>query len=164
MSIKTEYKCNACNYSCGNRKSSYLSHLKSKKHIEKSNGDNISVDSDITDSNDNNPSQHHHEPRQNNDVQLYFILQEITLLKSQNLLFQNEINNLKCNISSLETKLQIFQNNEIQNIKFAQQIQQIQQIQQATKYIPPPQPQSQPQSEQQTLPKRRKRINIKKKL
>ena len=157
MSIKTEYKCNACNYSCGNRKSSYLSHLKSKKHIEKSNGDNISVDSDITDSNDNNPSQHHHEPRQNNDVQLYFILQEITLLKSQNLLFQNEINNLKCNISSLETKLQIFQNNKIQNISFAQQIQQ---IQQSTQYIPQPQtqpqPQSQPQSEQQTLPKRKK--------
>ena len=78
MSIKTEHKCIACNYSTS-KKSRYLNHLKSKKHINKSN-DTSSVDNDITDSTGNDNPPHHHDPHiGNNNISLYFILQKITL-------------------------------------------------------------------------------------
>ena len=35
----TEYKCELCNYVCGNKKFNFDKHLKSKKHLKKINGE-----------------------------------------------------------------------------------------------------------------------------
>ncbi len=108
--------------------------------MNKVNGDDISVSSDITETTEygvmsslSQPSRNPKPkpiPKQlppqptniNNDFQIQFILQELTLLKSQNLIYQNEISNLKSQVSSLETKILILNNNEIQTIKTTQQI------------------------------------------
>ena len=42
-----KHNCEMCHYVTP-KKSSYLNHLNSKKHLEKLNGDNMSVTSDIT--------------------------------------------------------------------------------------------------------------------
>ena len=46
----TEYKCDICDYICGNKKSSFDKHLKLKKHLKKINGedDTSSIASDMT--------------------------------------------------------------------------------------------------------------------
>ena len=142
-----EYKCELCNYNCGNKKSSYIKHLQSKKHLKRLDGDDSSVTSEMTETTEYNS---HHDlalqpapqskpqtrtpnnptiPTSMNDFQLNIILQEINLLKSQNLIYQNEISSLKSQVSLLETKILILNNNEIQSIKTAQQIQSMTQSQ-----------------------------------
>ena len=130
-----EHKCEMCNYMTP-KKSSYMNHLNSKKHLKKINNDNMSVTSDMTETTDYCiesvearqpvpqplPQPLPQQTYTNNDFQIQHILQEITLLKSQNLIYQNEISNLKSQVSSLEMKLHIFNNNEIQAIKTAQQM------------------------------------------
>ena len=131
-----------CNYISGNKKSHYIRHLKSKKHLKQENDDDISVKSDITETTNFHSSNHDHIPQHqpvqqslptvsqlNNNFQLNMILQDITLLKSQNLIYQNEISNLKSQVSLLESKILILNNNEIQSIKTNQQIQSILQSQ-----------------------------------
>ena len=151
----TEYKCDLCNYVCGNKKSHYDRHLNSKKHLNKVNGDDMSVSSDITETTEygvmSSLSQPSRNPKPkptpkrlppqstntNNDFQIQFILQELTLLKSQNLIYQTEISNLKPQVSSLETKILILNNNEIQTIKTTQQIHTITPNYQPMYSIPP---------------------------
>ena len=136
------YICELCNYNCGSKKSSYIKHLQSKKHLKQENDVDISVKSDITETTNFHSSNHDHisqpQPVQqslptvsqlNNNFQLNMILQDITLLKSQNLIYQNEISNLKSQVSLLESKILILNNNEIQSIKTNQQIQSILQSQ-----------------------------------
>jgi len=141
-----EHNCKMCNYTTI-KKSSYKNHLNSKKHLKKINDDNNSVSSDMTETTDycidsSVPSrklvpQPLPQPTNTiNDFQIQHILQEITLLKSQNLIYQNEISTLKTQLSSLEMKIHILNNNEIQALKACQQINtivpNIQQIQTVT--------------------------------
>ena len=143
----TEYKCELCNFNCGSKKSSYIKHLQSRKHLKRLDGDDGSVTSEMTETTE---YQSHNDlalltapqskpqtptpsspiiPTTNNDFQLNMILQEINFLKSQNLIYQNEISNLKSQVSLLETKIFILNNNEIQAIKTTQQIQNMTQSQ-----------------------------------
>jgi hypothetical protein len=68
-------------------------------------------------------------PTSMNDFQFNMILQEINLLKSQNFIYQNEISSLKTQMTILETKILILNNNDILSIKTAQQIQSMTQSQ-----------------------------------
>jgi hypothetical protein len=138
-----QYKCDICDYHCGNKKFNYIKHIQSKKHLKRVNGDNTSITSDITETTDYHsdhddddehipesvPRPHSHTLHTNIDFQLNMILQEINLLKSQNLLYQNDISSLKTQMTILETKILILNNNEIQSIKTVQQIQSITQSQ-----------------------------------
>jgi len=167
-----EYKCEMCRYETS-KKSSYLNHLKSKKHLNKVNGDNMSDTSDTSDITEATeyctlqsltlsrkpkpttkltPDRLPPQPTSTNDsFQIQFILQELNLLKSQNLinqteisnlksqnaLHQSEISNLKSQVSSFETKILIMNNNEIQAIKTTQQIHSITPNYQPMYSIPP---------------------------
>ena len=167
-----EYKCDLCNYACGNKKFNYNKHLNSKRHLNKVNGDNMSDTSDTSDITEAaeyctissltqsrnlkpkpTPKRLPPQPTNTNafDFQMQFILQEITLLKSQNLIYQteitnlksqnliyqNEMSNLKSQVSSLETKILILNNNEIQAMKTTQQIHSITPSYQPMYSIPP---------------------------
>lgn len=112
---KIEYKCDICNFICGNRKSHYMRHVASKKHITRLNTDNnispINVELTAIDSQSS--------LAYNQDFQMNMIIQEIILLKSQYQISQRDIFNLKTQISSLEIRNEIL-NKELQFCKIFQ--------------------------------------------